>query len=52
MAHTIHIGLTASIDASIDIHANAVTTIDSGKIKLFEVGIPDLDFPGYIQSFY
>ncbi|KAF9563481.1 hypothetical protein CPC08DRAFT_705969 [Agrocybe pediades] len=41
-------GLTASIDGTIDMQASASGTIDSGKIKLFEVGVPGLDFPGIL----
>jgi len=43
-------GLTASIDGTIDMQASASGTIDSGKIKLFEVGVPGLDFPGCAYS--
>ncbi|PPQ93459.1 hypothetical protein CVT25_008563 [Psilocybe cyanescens] len=41
-------GLTADLDGSIDMQATASGTLDSGKIKLFEVGIPGLDFPGVL----
>lgn len=27
-------------------------TLDSGKIKIFEVGIPGLDFPGCVAVFF
>ena len=41
------LGLNADIDGSLDMKASASGTLDSGKIKLFSVGIPGLDFPGY-----
>ncbi|KDR73200.1 hypothetical protein GALMADRAFT_212663 [Galerina marginata CBS 339.88] len=41
-------GLTAQIDGSVNMHATASGSLDSGKIKLFEVGIPGLDFPGIL----
>ena len=28
------------------------TTLDSGKIQIFQVGIPGLDFPGYFTHYH
>ncbi|KAH9475749.1 hypothetical protein JR316_0011308 [Psilocybe cubensis] len=41
-------GLNADLDGTIDLQATASGTLDSGKIQLFEVGIPGLDFPGVL----
>ncbi|KAF8898004.1 hypothetical protein CPB84DRAFT_1748022 [Gymnopilus junonius] len=41
-------GLNANIDGSVDLKATASGSLDSGKIKLFSVGIPGLDFPGIL----
>ncbi|KAF8877431.1 hypothetical protein BD779DRAFT_1448538, partial [Infundibulicybe gibba] len=37
--------LTADIDGTLGLVADVSGTLDSGKIKIFEVGIPGLDFP-------
>jgi len=42
------VGMTATIDGSIILKAGVGGTLDSGKIKLFEVGVPGLDVPGYV----
>ncbi|KAF8186254.1 hypothetical protein BJ912DRAFT_972030 [Pholiota molesta] len=36
------------IDGSVTMAADASGTLDSGKITLFEVGVPGLDFPGIL----
>ncbi|KAF7329581.1 hypothetical protein MKEN_00221000 [Mycena kentingensis (nom. inval.)] len=41
-------GLDAQIDASVDLNANVAGSIDSGKIPVFSIGIPGLDFPGIL----
>jgi len=38
--------LNAELDGTIDLQAGLTGTLDSGKIQIFEVGIPGLDFPG------
>lgn len=38
--------LNAELDGTIDVQAGVTGTLDSGKILLFQVGIPGLDFPG------
>ncbi|KAF8154920.1 hypothetical protein B0H34DRAFT_783905 [Crassisporium funariophilum] len=40
--------LTADLDGTLDIQADVTGTLDSGKILLFQVGIPGLDFPGIL----
>ncbi|KAJ3573067.1 hypothetical protein NP233_g2672 [Leucocoprinus birnbaumii] len=42
-------GLTANLDSTIKMTAGVGGSIDSGEIKLFEVGIPGLDFPGVLS---
>jgi hypothetical protein len=42
------VGLNAEIDGSVTMSADASGTLDSGKITLFEVGVPGLDFPGFV----
>ncbi|KAF9466288.1 hypothetical protein BDZ94DRAFT_1306284 [Collybia nuda] len=42
--------LTADINGSVDLAGTVSGTLDSGKIKIFEVGIPGLDFPGCVSS--
>ncbi|KAF9033963.1 hypothetical protein BDZ89DRAFT_1062728 [Hymenopellis radicata] len=46
-------GITATLNAElaggIDLTADVAGTLDSGKIKLFEVGIPGLSFPGILE---
>lgn len=37
--------LNAELDGELLMNAQASGTLDSGKIPLFEVGIPGLDFP-------
>jgi len=41
--------MNANIDGSIALSAGVGGTLDSGKIKLFETGVPGLDFPGYVH---
>ncbi|KAF9474083.1 hypothetical protein BDN70DRAFT_340803 [Pholiota conissans] len=41
-------GLNAEIDGSVTMAADASGSLDSGKIPLFEVGIPGLDIPGIL----
>ncbi|KAG2004228.1 hypothetical protein CC2G_002807 [Coprinopsis cinerea AmutBmut pab1-1] len=40
--------LTGYVDAGLDIAAGVTGNVDIGKIKLFEVGIPGLSFPGIL----
>lgn len=40
--------LTADLDGELNMNGGLSGTIDSGKIKLFEVGIPGLSFPGIL----
>ncbi|TFK33758.1 hypothetical protein BDQ12DRAFT_614698 [Crucibulum laeve] len=40
--------LSADLSGSIDMVADVSATLDSGKILLFEVGVPGLDFPGVL----
>lgn len=40
--------MTADLDGIISMKGGATGAIDSGKIKLYEVGIPGLDFPGVL----
>ncbi|KAG6856513.1 hypothetical protein H0H87_003601 [Tephrocybe sp. NHM501043] len=40
--------LTGDIDGAVTLKATASGTLDSGKLKIFEVGIPGLDFPGVL----
>lgn len=42
-------GMTANVDSTIIMSAGVGGTLDSGKIKLFEVGVPGLDFPGVLS---
>ncbi|KAF8877430.1 hypothetical protein BD779DRAFT_1448510, partial [Infundibulicybe gibba] len=37
--------ITADIDGTLSLVADVSGTLDSGKIKIFEIGIPGLDFP-------
>jgi hypothetical protein len=41
-------GLKANLDGTLDMVASVTGSIDSGKVKLFETGIPGLDFPGVL----
>ncbi|KAJ3569322.1 hypothetical protein NP233_g5127 [Leucocoprinus birnbaumii] len=41
--------MTANLDSTIKMSAGVGGSIDSGKIKLFEVGVPGLDFPGVLS---
>ncbi|KAJ6587509.1 hypothetical protein DFH09DRAFT_229978 [Mycena vulgaris] len=41
--------LTADLTGTIDLKADLSGTLDSGSIKLFETGIPGLDFPGILS---
>lgn len=38
--------MTGEIDGTLKMIAGISGSLDSGEIKLFEVGIPGLDFPG------
>ncbi|KAG2004239.1 hypothetical protein CC2G_002816 [Coprinopsis cinerea AmutBmut pab1-1] len=40
--------LDGQIDGAVDLSAGLTGSIDSGKIKLVELGIPGLDFPGIL----
>ncbi|KAF8988453.1 hypothetical protein BDQ17DRAFT_1435003 [Cyathus striatus] len=40
--------LTADLDGSVNVNANIGGSLDSGKIPIFNVGIPGLDFPGIL----
>ncbi|KAF8186252.1 hypothetical protein BJ912DRAFT_467768 [Pholiota molesta] len=42
------VGLDASIDGTVTMLADVSGTLDSGKLTLFEVGVPGLDFPGIL----
>ncbi|KAK0458185.1 uncharacterized protein EV420DRAFT_1682098 [Desarmillaria tabescens] len=44
----IRANLDATLDGAIDLFAGVTGTLDSGKIPLFQVGIPGLDFPGIL----
>ncbi|KAJ7143998.1 hypothetical protein C8R44DRAFT_141912 [Mycena epipterygia] len=41
--------VTADISGELDLTADLSGTLDSGSIKLFETGIPGLDFPGILS---
>ncbi|KAJ6587589.1 hypothetical protein DFH09DRAFT_909649 [Mycena vulgaris] len=41
--------LTADLTGTLDLKADLSGTLDSGSIKLFETGIPGLDFPGILS---
>ncbi|KAJ7585204.1 hypothetical protein C8J56DRAFT_788976 [Mycena floridula] len=41
--------VTADLDSSLTMVADIAGTLDSGAIKIFEVGIPGLDFPGILS---
>ncbi|KAK0472756.1 hypothetical protein IW261DRAFT_1343360 [Armillaria novae-zelandiae] len=45
----IRANLDATLDGTIDLLADVAGTLDSGKIPLFQVGIPGLDFPGILS---
>lgn len=45
----IRANLDATLDGTIDLLADVTGTLDSGKIPLFQVGIPGLDFPGILS---
>ncbi|KAI0689061.1 hypothetical protein BC835DRAFT_1418822 [Cytidiella melzeri] len=38
----------AQIDGTLDLDAFAIVSIDSGKLMIFQVGLPGLDFPGIL----
>ncbi|KAJ7053177.1 hypothetical protein C8F01DRAFT_996912, partial [Mycena amicta] len=42
-------GLTADLNGELDMTADLSGSISSGNIKLFETGIPGLDFPGILS---
>ncbi|KAG6864360.1 hypothetical protein C0991_010233, partial [Blastosporella zonata] len=42
--------LTGDINGSVTMQATASATLDSGKLKIFEAGVPGLDFPGCVSS--
>jgi hypothetical protein len=41
-------GITAAINGSIIMSAGVGGTFDSGKIPIVQVGVPGLDFQGYV----
>lgn len=45
----VFVGLDASLTGTLELVGNAKATVDSGRITLFEVGIPGLDFPGILS---
>ncbi|KAG6867774.1 hypothetical protein C0993_011259 [Termitomyces sp. T159_Od127] len=45
---SVFIKLSGDINGTVTMKATASGTLDSGKLKLFEVGIPGLDFPGLL----
>ncbi|KAK0217175.1 hypothetical protein IW262DRAFT_1276049 [Armillaria fumosa] len=45
----IRANLDATLDGAIDLLADVTGTLDSGKVPLFQVGIPGLDFPGILS---
>ena len=38
--------LNAELNGTIDVEGGVTGTLDTGKIQLFQVGIPGLEFPG------
>ncbi|KIM37638.1 hypothetical protein M413DRAFT_258841 [Hebeloma cylindrosporum] len=40
--------LNAELDGTINVQAGVTGTLDSGKVQIFQVGIPGLDFPGIL----
>ncbi|KAK7457234.1 hypothetical protein VKT23_010536 [Stygiomarasmius scandens] len=44
----VFVGLNADLTGTLELVGSASGTADSGKISLFEVGIPGLDFPGIL----
>ncbi|KAJ7495528.1 hypothetical protein FB451DRAFT_1077168 [Mycena latifolia] len=48
-AFSIIASLTADLTGTLDLTADLSGTLDSGSIKLFETGIPGLDFPGILS---
>ncbi|KAJ7929623.1 hypothetical protein B0H13DRAFT_930026 [Mycena leptocephala] len=42
------VGVDADLEGTLTFKSSASATLDSGKIDLFEVGIPGLDFPGIL----
>ncbi|KJA17632.1 hypothetical protein HYPSUDRAFT_205982 [Hypholoma sublateritium FD-334 SS-4] len=41
-------GLNANINGTLSLTADASGSIDTGRVQLFEVGVPGLDFPGIL----
>jgi len=41
--------MSADIGGSIVMSAGVGGTLDSGKIKLFEIGVGGIDIPGYVR---
>ncbi|THU98962.1 hypothetical protein K435DRAFT_828282 [Dendrothele bispora CBS 962.96] len=44
----VFVGLNADLKGTLELVGSASGTADSGKISLFEVGVPGLDFPGIL----
>ncbi|ESK93403.1 hypothetical protein Moror_1814 [Moniliophthora roreri MCA 2997] len=42
-------GINADLDGTLSLTANLGGTLDSGDIKIFQVGIPGLTFPGILE---
>ncbi|KAJ7087914.1 hypothetical protein B0H15DRAFT_293530 [Mycena belliarum] len=42
------VGLDANLEGTLKLSSSASATLDSGKIDLFTLGIPGLDFPGIL----
>ncbi|KAJ7150478.1 hypothetical protein C8R43DRAFT_1191678 [Mycena crocata] len=41
------VGVDANLEGTLKLASSASATVDTGKIDLFKLGIPGLDFPGY-----
>ena len=41
--------LDGIVDANLSVMANISGQVNSGSISLFEIGIPGLSFPGYVD---
>ncbi|KAJ6551968.1 hypothetical protein B0H19DRAFT_1159503 [Mycena capillaripes] len=42
------VGVDADLEGTLTLKSSASATLDSGKVELFQVGIPGLDFPGIL----
>ncbi|KAJ6531433.1 hypothetical protein DFH09DRAFT_140245 [Mycena vulgaris] len=42
------VGLDANLEGTLKLSSSASATVDSGKVDLFTIGIPGLDFPGIL----